>query len=71
MNFGTGGKVYEKDEGNRLMAEHQLEDYRKNREKVTELLLKGFRFVNEQGQPLQFMKKLKLDPALLEQPLYH
>ena len=67
----SDNKVYEKDEGNRLMAEHQLEDYRKNREKVTELLLKGFRFVNEQGQPLQFMKKLKLDPALLEQPLYH
>lgn len=63
--------VYEKDEGNRLMAEHQLEGYKRNRLKVTEILMKGLQFVNKQSQPLQFMKKLELDPALLEQPLYH
>lgn len=34
-------------------------------------LQKGLRFVNKQGQPLHMMKKLELDPALLEQPLYH
>ena len=34
-------------------------------------LQRGLRFVNKNGQPLQFMKKLELDPALLEQPLYH
>ena len=34
-------------------------------------LLHGLRFVNKQGQPLKMMKPLKLDPALLEQPLYH
>lgn len=34
-------------------------------------LLRGLRFVNRNGQPLQMMPLLKLDPALLEQPLYH
>ena len=28
-------------------------------------------FVNKNGQPLNFMPRLKLDPELLEQPLYH
>ncbi len=63
--------VYEKDKGNWMMAERQLEGYEKNRLKVTEILLKNLQFVNKQGQPLQFMKKLELDPDLLEQPLYH
>lgn len=34
-------------------------------------LLKGLRFINKSGQPLKMMRPLKLDPALLEQPLYH
>lgn len=34
-------------------------------------LQRGLHFVNKNGQPLNFMKKLELDPALLEQPLYH
>lgn len=67
----SDNKVYGKDEGNWLIAEQRLDDYKKNRENVTEILLKGFQFVNRNGQPLQFMKKLELDPALLEQPLYH
>ena len=36
-----------------------------------ETLLSGLHFVNQNGQPLQLMKLLQLDPALLEQPLYH
>lgn len=47
------------------------ETYRENRMKIMETLLNGLRFVNKDGQPLQLMKALKLDPALLEQPLYH
>ena len=65
------GVSYGKDEGSQLVAEKQLDDYKKNRLKVTEILMKGLQFVNKQSQPLQFMKKLELDPALLEQPLYH
>ena len=33
--------------------------------------MRGLRFINEDGQPLKMMTPLKLDPALLEQPLYH
>jgi hypothetical protein len=39
--------------------------------KAGEVLLRGLRFVNHWGQPLQMMPKLQLDPALLDQPLYH
>ena len=43
----------------------------KNRLEVARLLLKGLFFINKKGQPLHMMPKLKLDEALLEQPLYH
>ena len=42
-----------------------------NRMHVSKLLMRGLRFINEDGQPLKMMTPLKLDPALLEQPLYH
>ena len=52
-------------------AQGFLERYHENRRYAVEVLMKGLRFVNSNGQPLRFMKKLELDPALLEQPLYH
>ena len=45
--------------------------YQSNRRRIADFLLRGLRFVNKHGQPLKMMKPLKLDPALLEQPLYH
>lgn len=48
-----------------------LSRYHAKRLQVAQILLKGLRFVNKQGQPLHMMTPLKLDPALLEQPLYH
>ena len=45
--------------------------YQNNRRRIADFLLRGLRFVNKQGQPLKMMKPLKLDLALLEQPLYH
>lgn len=45
--------------------------YQSNRRRIADFLLRGLRFVNKQGQPFKMMKPLKLDPALLEQPLYH
>ena len=48
-----------------------MQKYQENRMKVMEILLAGLFFVNKDGHPLQMMKPLKLDPALLEQPLYH
>lgn len=45
--------------------------YQSNRRRIADFLLRGLRFVNKQGQPLNMMRRLKLDPALLEQPLYH
>lgn len=42
-----------------------------NRLRIAKLLSKDLHFVNKNGQPLRMMPKLELDPALLEQPLYH
>lgn len=42
-----------------------------NRQYIADLLMRNLRFVDQSGQPLYFMKKLELDPAQLEQPLYH
>ena len=53
------------------MANQNIDDYHKNRFRITKILLRGLHFLNSEGQPLQMMKPLKLDPALLEQPLYH
>ena len=41
-----------------------------NRRHIVQILFKGLTMVNENGQPLHFMKMLQPDPDLLEQPLY-
>lgn len=38
---------------------------------TAQLLMEDLHFINKNGQPLHMMPLLKLDPALLEQPLYH
>ena len=48
-----------------------LDDDDSNRLRIAYLLMAGLRFVNKQGQPLHMMTRLRLDPDLLEQPLYH
>ena len=54
-----------------MTPEQIVEGHNENRVKVALMLLDGLRFVNKRGQPLYPMTPLKLDPALLEQPLYH
>ena len=51
--------------------DRNMQSIRENWHSVAKTLLHGLRFVNKNGQPLRMMTKLKLDPALLEQPLYH
>ncbi|MDY5509307.1 hypothetical protein [Dysosmobacter sp.] len=48
-----------------------LDTLRENRLQIAGQLLRGLYFVNKKGQPLHMMPRLELDPALLEQPLYH
>ena len=66
-----GDQTFQGEDGIRLALEKKMADCQSNRLRVTELLYKHLEFVNPQAQPLRFMKKLELDPALLEQPLYH
>ena len=47
-----------------------MEEFDKNRVENSKILLEGLRFVNRKGQPLRMMRKLELDPSLMEQPLY-
>lgn len=53
------------------MAQEVVEKMNKDRYRFACCLLEGLNFINRRGQPLHMMKALKLDPALLEQPLYH
>ncbi|MCI8869487.1 MAG: hypothetical protein HFF39_02910 [Lawsonibacter sp.] len=53
------------------LTEKHIRECMADRLQNAKLLLGGLRFVNKNGQPLQMMPRLKLDPALLEQPLYH
>ena len=52
------------------LRDNYLREFDVNRVENVKILLEGLRFVNKNGQPLRMMPKLKLDPALLEQPLY-
>lgn len=54
----------------RLLENYMAACYEK-RLSNAKILLKGLRFINQNGQPLRFMRKLEPDPALLEQPIYH
>lgn len=51
--------------------QQELSIAHENRLRVAKLLLRDLHFVNKNGQPLRIMPLLELDPALLEQPLYH
>ena len=53
------------------LTEKKIEAYAENRLKVVKLLMRGLNFVNRNGQPLRPTPMLKLDPALLENPIYH
>lgn len=65
------GVTYEPEEGAAQAVRKKMEAIHRDRLEMTELLMKGLTLVNSSNQPLHFMKKLELDPALLEQPLYH
>ncbi|MCI8914280.1 MAG: hypothetical protein HFF38_09185 [Lawsonibacter sp.] len=49
----------------------RLDALQNHREKIMKVLNRGLYFVNRHGQPLHMMPRLELNPALLEQPLYH
>jgi len=53
------------------LLESYIKGFHENRLKNAKGLLRGLNFINRRGQPLRMMPKLELDPALLEQPLYH
>ena len=48
-----------------------LDRFHRNRINSANILLSGLYMINRYGQPLRMMPMLKLDPDLLEQPLYH
>lgn len=53
-----------------LEARQRVQEFQDNRIRVAKKLQMGLRFVNRDGQPLKMAPLLKLDPALLERPLY-
>lgn len=67
----SNGKQVKCEQDCREVAQNQVKNFAENRKEILEALLRGLQFVNPQGQPLRLMKRLQLDPDLLEQPLYH
>ncbi len=53
------------------VADGYIDGIAEKRLRNSKILMRGLRLVNLQGQPLRMMPALRLDPALLEQPLYH
>lgn len=58
------------EEQEKVLAEIK-EKHDKIRLKLAKRLMGKLYFVNKNGQPLRMMPLLKLDPALLKEPLYH
>lgn len=82
----TWAKLYEKmnitvsggpdqEEAKRLarqkLLDKQVEAFHENRRNNNRILSRGLNFVNRAGQPLHMMPMLKLNPELLENPIYH
>ncbi|MCI8910162.1 MAG: hypothetical protein HFG09_05735 [Oscillibacter sp.] len=55
----------------KTFSDYWLKEIRDKRKKILTTLLQGLHFINLRGQFLRMAPMLKLDPALLEQPLYH
>ena len=53
------------------MLDHYMEQVDESRMNIADILMSDLRFVGKNGQPLRMMPLLKLDPALMVQPLYH
>lgn len=53
------------------MCDGLMAECRAGRLNMIRLLQRSLYFINCNGQPLRMMPMLELDPALLEQPLYH
>ena len=58
------------EEAERITKE-KMEEADAKRKFVADLLMKGITLVNMNGRQLQFIPVLKLDPALMERPMYH
>ncbi len=70
----SNGKISE-EEIDEKIKQSFLESLRKKdyniRLRIGKAMIDGLYFINKNGQPLRMMPKLELDPALLDQPLYH
>ena len=58
------------EEQEEILAELK-EKHDKVRLRLAKRLMGSLYFVNKNGQPLRMMPKLELDPALLDEPIYH
>lgn len=71
LDDGTPLTPEEAEAAKKEVLEEYMKTFQEKRLTHAQTLMSGLRFVNRNGQPLRFMKKLEPDPALLVQPLYH
>lgn len=70
----SNGKISEEDVDEKIKNNFLESVQKKNntiRLRIGKAMINGLYFINKNGQPLRMMPKLELDPALLDQPLYH
>ena len=53
------------------LVKNFIQETDKNRIRIAGIMLRGLRFINRRGQPLQMTPLLEPDPALMKTPLYH
>ena len=71
MNGGWEALTEAEQEQLKKKLDSHLEKYQKSRIEIGRIMMGTPRFVNEREQPLHMIPLLKLDPALLDHPLYH
>ena len=52
------------------MVDSHIKSIVETRIKNVEILMSGLQFVNRRGQPLHMIPQLRLEPELLENPIY-
>ena len=70
----TDGEIVAEEVDEKIKQNFLESIQRKNdaiRLRIGKAMIDGLYFINKNGQPLRMMPKLELDPALLDQPLYH
>ena len=73
VNFSANGQRVDEQiecQVRERLLENQMRTFHENRRRNSRILMEGLQIANRSGQPMRMMPLLKLEPALLENPVY-